>query len=197
MVTHLRHGLAIAVLAHGGDTNVANRSLELDQGMCLVVWVRRARLAPIAEIRVVADGTLVSNALDVAHGSPSRGAERTIAADTKMSLFTCSLRLREGLIDWSKSVTRVNEAGIGHAGVAIIPVRTVKTLVTDTIDVLVAPIAKSVMPLVAASLQTILDLIQEESSFHRRNKHVLRVMAMNVFGEAGHTQIRIVTIPAV
>jgi len=65
-ITHFWHALSIGSLTSASDTDGTDGSLELNQGMCLVVSVTRAGLAIGAEIQVVANSTLVSSATDIA-----------------------------------------------------------------------------------------------------------------------------------
>ena len=59
-VTHLWHWLAVLVVAQSGNGDVANRCLELDERVGLVVWVGWAGFAACTEIGVVADSALVA-----------------------------------------------------------------------------------------------------------------------------------------
>lgn len=84
-VTHFWHALTIGGLTSASDTDGTDGSLELNQGMGLVVSVTRAGLAIGAEIQVVADSTLVSNATDVAGISVASIAQGPITADANMN----------------------------------------------------------------------------------------------------------------
>jgi hypothetical protein len=56
---------AVLVFVHCGDAHVADRHLELDQRMGVVVHVRRKRFAVGAKVGIMADGTFVSDTLDM------------------------------------------------------------------------------------------------------------------------------------
>lgn len=71
------------VLTHRSYADVANGSLELDQWVSAVVTITWAGLAIAAEVRVVADSTLVAGAHNVL---ALVLAERTIAVDTDMAM---------------------------------------------------------------------------------------------------------------
>jgi len=70
------------VITEGGDADIADRSLEFDERVRLVVGIRWAGFAAGTEIGVVADGTLVSVTLNVRLGTLGIIAKRTIAVDT-------------------------------------------------------------------------------------------------------------------
>ena len=136
-ITHSGHSLAVVMLTSGSNANMANRGLELDQRMGLVVGVQGASLAIGTEVEVIADSTLVANATDVSRISTGLSAKWSIAANANVNgLGSASPDVGEMLIDWYKPMVRVNEAGILDAASAVIPVRAVKTLVTNTSDVL-------------------------------------------------------------
>jgi hypothetical protein len=89
----------------------------------------------------VADGTLVSVSLDIGLNSVARVAKRTIAVDAVMTGLACErsrqrCEIVEGFIDWHKSVAGVDEASIGNAGCAEVPIRAVEALVANTVDIL-------------------------------------------------------------
>ena len=63
------------------DTDVSDRSLELDERMGFVVRVRWACLAAGTEVSIVADSTLVSVALDKGLMTVSAIAERSVTVD--------------------------------------------------------------------------------------------------------------------
>jgi len=53
------------MFARGSNVNIAYRGLELDEGVGLVMVIGRARFAARAEIRIIADSTLVAITNDV------------------------------------------------------------------------------------------------------------------------------------
>jgi len=129
------------MVTHGCNTDIANRSLELDERVGLVVSIGWASLTTGTKVGVVADGTLISVALNVCLGSACTGTERTITVDAVVASLSSAVfrqcgRIEKSLVDWDKSVLRVNEARIDDACGAVIPIWAIEALVTDTIDVL-------------------------------------------------------------
>ena len=71
------------MITKSGNTDVANRCLELDEGMRLVVWVGWAGLAASTEVGVMADSTLVTITSDISLHTTAVGvAKRSITEDT-------------------------------------------------------------------------------------------------------------------
>jgi hypothetical protein len=93
----------------------------------LVVWIR---LAVVAEIRVVANGTLVADALDVV---VLILAEWSVAVDAHMT-GTVLTRHRNWIEDGSEAMKWVDEAGILDAFRAVIPIWAIEALVANTED---------------------------------------------------------------
>ena len=73
------------MVTHGSDRHVADRRLELDERVSLVMWVRGISLATGTEVGVVADCTLISVSNNVGLGTPSRIAERSVAVDSHVA----------------------------------------------------------------------------------------------------------------
>lgn len=134
-IAHDRHSSAIIMVASSCDTDAANHRLELDERVSLVVQVRWTGLTIGAEVGVVADGALVAVAYDVRRLAAT---ERTITENSVVSdpVGAMDALLGNWLIDRDKAMSWVNEVGIDDASGAEVPVRTVQTLVTDTMDVL-------------------------------------------------------------
>lgn len=83
------------------------------------------------------DSTLVADATDVGGISASLSTKGTIAADANMnSLRSSGSDVGKVIIDWNEPMVRVDEAGVLATARAVIPVRAVKTLVTNASDVL-------------------------------------------------------------
>ena len=151
-IAHDRHRLAILVIAHGGDRNVPDGGLELDEGMRFIVGVGRVGLAVGTEVRVVADGALVPVSGDVRLKAAGGVAERSIAIDSIVTgpagewsaLGGVRLEHRDEL------VLGVDKAGVDETFRAVVPVWTVHALVANTIDVLVTPVTDSTVAYVAA-----------------------------------------------
>lgn len=131
------------MIAHCSNGDITDRRLELDKRVSFVVRIRGASFATGTEICVVANGTLVTISLDIRLTTVGLVTERSITVDAMMASLT-AVRSRHGshiterLVNGDESVTRVDICGIRHARGAEIPVRAVKALVANTIDVLLA-----------------------------------------------------------
>jgi hypothetical protein len=73
------------MISKSGDADVADRSLELDQRMSSVVWVRRASLAAGTEVGIMTDSALISVTLNVGLATIVLIAKRAIAVDAVMA----------------------------------------------------------------------------------------------------------------
>jgi len=172
------------VVTKSGDTNVADRCLELDEGVSLVVWVRWAGLAATTEVGVMADSALVAITSDVSlHTTAIGGAKRSITEDTGVTglrgvLTTQGVEVTDRLVEWDKSVAGVNEAGVCNASRAVVPIWAVEALVADTIDVLVTTIADGIMGGVAARSKESLSQQAMVGFFGNEAEGMLRVMAV-------------------
>jgi hypothetical protein len=87
-------------------------------------------------------------------------------------------RIINRLIDWDKSMAGVDEASVGNAGRAEVPIWAVETLMADAKDVLVTPITDSIVPNVAARSKQSLRHHIKVRVFNCRNESVLGVVAM-------------------
>jgi hypothetical protein len=93
----------------GGDTDVADRSLELDQRMSLVVVVCRTGFTVGTEVQVAANSALVSSATDVIGIDVASRAKRSITADANVNGCWCATAdIFKWFVDWGESVTRVD-----------------------------------------------------------------------------------------
>jgi hypothetical protein len=77
-------------------------------------------------------------------------AKRTVTVDTVMTSLSSEgsgqgCKIIEGFVDWYKSVAGVDEVSIGNARCAEVPVRAVKALVTNTVNVLITSITDSIV----------------------------------------------------
>lgn len=136
------------------NANIANRCLELDQRMSLVVRVGWTGLTNGTEIGVVADSTFVTISSDISGrnvtiiilGVVLVFAQRPI---TENAMVTNSDRLlsstgaADRFIERYKSVTLVNEGSIRNACITVIPIWTIKALVTNTKDGSITSITNS------------------------------------------------------
>jgi hypothetical protein len=190
--------LTVLVLASSGNADVADRSLELNQGVSLVVSVHRASLAVGAEVQVAADSALVAGTTNVVGVGLALAAERAITADANMDGRRSSdPNVSELLIDWHKSVAVVSDLGRQHASGAEVPVRAVQALVADTRNVLVTAITDSVVEVVAARLHLGSDVVRHLGVLDSRDKTVLGMVTMSVLGEACLAQVKVFTDSAV
>jgi hypothetical protein len=171
---------------------MADRSLELNQGMSLVVSVNGAGLAVGTKVQIIADSTFVSGATDVIGVRLASGAKRSVAANANMDGRWCtSPDISEWLIDRRKSVARVDDLHRLDASRTVVPVRTVEALVTDTCDVLVAAIANGVVHMVTAWAHLGCNMMGHFGSLDSGGKSVLGVMAVLVLSEAWLAEIEV------
>jgi hypothetical protein len=195
----------LLVLIHRSDADVADRRLELDQGMSVVVLVGGVCLAIGTEIRIVADGALVADTLNV--GSIILVlAQRAIAVDPAVA-GSPGRAHREGIVNGDEAVMRVRRAGLLDALGAVVPVRAVQALVADTIDVLVmlaesdhwngatyllATIADGVVANVASGLAEDLGERRDGRVVGSRSKGVAGMMAVPVLDMALDAEVVVV-----
>jgi hypothetical protein len=104
----------------------------------LVVWIC---LALVTEVCVMADGTLITHALNVVVFVL---AERSVAVDTNVT-STVWAGHRNGIEDWGEAVEWVDEAGILDAFGAVIPIWAVEALVTNAENRFITSVAESGM----------------------------------------------------
>ncbi len=131
----------------------------------------------------MADGALVSVALDEGLHSTAGVAERTIAVDAVVAGLGSvgprqDRKIIERIVDRDKSVTWMNEASIRVASRAEVPVRAVKALVADTVDVLITSVTNSIVASVSAWGKKSLGNQVEVGVFNSWLKSMLGVMAM-------------------
>jgi len=134
----------------GRYADVANRSLELYQGMRVVMLVCWERLAVGAEVGVMTHGAFVTNTLDILQDIPVL-AERAIAVDTVVAGARAP-GLGQGLINGHEAVSRVGRLDVNDAFSTVIPIGAVQALVACPIDELFAAIANSGMTHVPTSV---------------------------------------------
>lgn len=125
------------VLTSSGNTDMANWSLELDKRVRLIMLVGGTGLAVGAEVKIMADSTLIANAPDVRRVALACRAERAVTTDTMMGRGhgVCAIvHVLHWLVERDETMIRVNESRVNEAISTIVPVRAVKTLVADPID---------------------------------------------------------------
>jgi hypothetical protein len=88
-----------------GDADATDWCFELDQGMSVVVPVRRQCLTVGTEVSVIAYSALVTDALNIGEDILVL-AEGTITVDTNVASTNCDW-LGQGLVDGHKTVSRV------------------------------------------------------------------------------------------
>jgi hypothetical protein len=171
------------VITQSSDRDVANRSLELDERVRSVVWVRGASLAAGTEVSIVADSALVTVSLDERLSAVARVAKWPVTVYAMVASLVdegtgqrCMIVKR--FIDRHKSVTGVDEAGVGNASRAVIPVRAVETLVANTENGLVTSITDSIVTDVAARSKESLSNAIKVNILNSWKEGMLRVVAM-------------------
>lgn len=105
-------------------------------------------------------------------------------------------RLGEWLVDWNKPMAWVDELSIGNAIVAIIPIRAVKTLMTDTIDVLVTAVTDSLVRDIAARIKKGLRKWLQNGLCNSWCKCMLWVVTMLGLLMAWNAKIEVLTVDA-
>jgi hypothetical protein len=173
---------------------MTNSGLEFDEGMGLVVLIGRASLTVCAEIKIVADRTLVAHAPDVGGIVLGVGAQGSIAANTHMhGLSKCiGMNVCERLIDRRKAVVSVDKGSVENAVGAVIPVWAVQALVADASDVLIAAVANSMVSLVAAGAHFDSNVIWHLSTCNSSSKGMLGVVTVGILGEASLAEIKVI-----
>ena len=79
--------MSVFVISKSSNADVADWSLEFDQRMSSVVWVRRAGLAAGTEVGIVADSALISVTLDICRSTITLIAKRAVAVDAVVASF--------------------------------------------------------------------------------------------------------------
>lgn len=179
-------------------TDMADRSLELDQGVSLVVGSGGISFAVGAEVKVIADSALVTNSTNVGRVGIVTGAQGTVTADTNVNRRRASpANVGESFISRHETVAWVSEVAVLVAIRAVVPVRAVQTLVTDTCNVLVAAIAESVMDLVTARAHLDSNVVGHLGSLDSSDETMHGVVTMSVLGKARLAEVKILTSGAV
>jgi hypothetical protein len=186
LVAHHRQTLTALVFTRSSDTNVTNRRLEFNEGVRLVVGVGRTGFTIGAEISVMTNRALESLANNILRTALPRSAQRAITGDAEMSSTRGGAEgsVSQGFVNGDEAMARVNEASVSNAVRAIVPVRTVETLVTNTSDVFVAAIADSIVQNITSRCQSRRDWGIKYGAFYSSSKAVLGMMTMLVSGKA-------------
>jgi hypothetical protein len=98
--------------------------------MCAVVRARRQSLAFSTKVRIVAHGALVTVSRDVA-SAREVSAKWSITTDTEVNRLR-SRGASKRFIDWSETVSRVDNLSTLDTGCAVIEVRACEALVSNT-----------------------------------------------------------------
>lgn len=193
-VTHHWQGPTIVMVAHSGDRHIADRSLELDKRVSLVVWVGRIGLAAGTEVGIVTDSTLISDPGDEGLDAPGGIAERSITVDAGVaSIINVSDLGIRGFVDLDKLVAGVDEAGVDSTERAVVPVWAINALVANAVDILVTTIADGIVTLVAAGCEEGLSNEVEFCAHGSRGEGVLWIMAMPEGDVARNAEIVVFT----
>ena len=131
-----------------GRCRAEPKSARRTERVGVVVPIARMGLAVLAEVGVVADSALVSDALNVRQVLLVL-AQRSIAVDAVVAVAGVE-RLGQRLVDGHEAMTGVDELGVLDALRAEVPVGAVQALVADAVDELVAAIADSRVADIAA-----------------------------------------------
>lgn len=177
------------ILVLRGDADIAHRRLKLNERMRPIVHVARNCFASRAEVRVMADGTLVAHTSDVRLLGLA-AAQRTVTVDAEVANeWRCSIGY--WCIDGSKSVTRMSGASILDAVLAEIPIGAIETLVAHAIDLLVTSITDGIVAHVAARSEQSLCSKGKYCLLSRWVKAVSGMMAMLVAGMAVNAKVKV------
>lgn len=165
------------------DADIADWCLEFDERVSSVVWVGRAGFTASTEVGIVADSALVSVSLNIGLNTVARVAKRTITIDAVMTGLADKRSgqrswIAEGLVDGYESVAGMDEASIGDASCAEVPIRAVKAFMTNAVDILVTSITNSIMASVAAWSKEGLSNKVEGCILNSRFECVLGVVAV-------------------
>lgn len=219
LVTHGRHLLTIGAFAGGGDTDLADGGLELDDRVSLVVGVLGVSLAAGAEVNILADGALEADATDVG-GRVVVLADGSITAHTSVNRELLSelggVVQGDGIVDGHESVLGVDSSRERNALGAQIPIRAIQALVTNTNNelqtaltsnssrnqhksatYLVAVVADGVVRQVATRVNLLLEVLRDLGSKNGGLKSVLGVVAVNVLVEARVAKVKVLAVLAV
>src|SRR5579862_1042225 len=126
------HLSSIVFLVHRCHGDILDRGLEFDQRVRPVMVIDRASFAIGTKVRIIAHGTLVPIPDDV-RPSIFVLTERPIAIDTVVFPAE-SYGSFDRFVDGYEAVSWVYVASIRDALRAVIPVRAVEALVTNSID---------------------------------------------------------------
>lgn len=194
-VTHHWHGLAVIMISHGGNANIADRGLELDERVGPVVDIAWAGLATGTEISVVTDSALIAVAADVQR---LRRTQRPITVDTvvERSVRNATCVVDNRLVDGHEAVAWVDELRVGNAGLAVVPVWAVEALVANTVDVLVTAITDSLVRNIASRVEKCLGEGLQFGVCRRWCKRMLWVVAMLNLVVAWDAEIKVITVHA-
>lgn len=143
------------MITSSSNAHTANRSLDLDNRVSLIVQIARASLTTGTEIGVMAHSTLKAVTLDI---RSLVLAEWPIAVDASMGLLASHDWVGNSIVNRNEAVILVDIVRGLDAGIAVVPVWTVEAFVADTVDVLVTSIADGLVTDITACLEHLLAL---------------------------------------
>lgn len=132
LVAHSAHRLPIWLLAHRGNRDIADWSLEFDQGVSTIVLQFGQSLAIGAKVGIMANGTLVSITNDIRSFSLAKGS---ITVNANVVMITSGSHGNR-LIDGHKPVAWVGRMSVLDACRAVVKVWAIHALVSNAINVL-------------------------------------------------------------
>jgi hypothetical protein len=183
------------IITYGAYCHSANGSLELDQGVGLVVVMSGQCLAVGTEIDIVTDGTLVADTGNIALGGLVL-AKRSITEDTEVSGVLVRV-LADSLVDRNKSMARVVLGSIDDAVRAVIPIGTGQTLVAGTNNTLLTAVTDGgVLELTAGKAAGHDQVLQAEVAVRAKGESVGRVVTMLISQKAAETQVIVLAVIA-
>ena len=138
----------------------------------------------------MAHGALIAHTCDVGLVCLV-AAQWTIAVDAEVADDWC-LSIRNRSVDGCKAVTRVDDASSLDAVAAVIPIWAVQALMAHTIDLLVTPIADSIVAYITARGEQGLGGEGQDGLLGRWLEAVGRMMAMLVTSVASDAQIKVI-----
>jgi hypothetical protein len=156
-----------------------------------IVWMS---FTVLAEVGVVADGTLEADAFNVRQIFLVL-AQWTVAIDTVVTV-TIAKWLRQWLIDRHKAMARVDELCVLYAIGAVVPVWAIQALVAHTVDELVAAITYGRVAHIPARVAEEVSESGHDSLCGGSLEGVARMVTMLIIDMALHAQIVVITIDA-
>jgi hypothetical protein len=156
-----------------------------------VVLVAWQSLARGAEICVVANSALVSDALDVVLVGLA-ATQRSIAVDAEVA-NSDTTRLRNWLVEGREAMAWVDVVNVLVAVVAVVPIRAIQALVANAEDLLVTSVADGAMTGIAAGSEQHLSREREDGVFRGWLEAVGGMMSVLLSNVALDAEIKVRT----